>query len=556
LKEAMSRPPVCGRTFRGVTCRERGDHYCGPRVAYVVGFFRQLLVHTKGRWAKQPFELAEWQRDDIIGPLFGQVAWNAEAQCYARSYRLGWIELARKNGKSELLAGCALYLLVADGEEGAEIYGCARDRDQARKVFDVAARMVTLSPNLSKRLRVMPSSKRIVYERTGSYYEIVAADAAGNMGHNPSGVILDECHTQPDGRLWDAMRTGMGTRVQPLMIAATTAGNDRDSFAGLEHAENLRIAADPDRAPHRFVYIRNTPEAADPWDEAQWTHANPALGEFLSIDALRQEAIEARNDPAKENVYRQMRLNQWVSQATRWVSLERYDACCGDIALTPQWMDGRFDGRTAWCGLDLSARHDLTAWCTLLPPTDDDPVAHALWRCWIPEDTLDELDNATAGQARQWARAGWLTVTDGTVIHYERVYADILADAERFTIAEISYDKWSGEPVRQAIESKVGAPMVANEPSYSGMTTPLTELMSLTLSRGWAHHGNPIARWAFDAVEVRHASGNPDLIRPVKPARDATGKRIDPVIATALAVGGWKSRGQRPARKPRIVVAF
>jgi phage terminase large subunit-like protein len=382
--------------------------------------------------------------------------------------------------------------------------------------------------------------------------EIVAADAAGNLGHNPSCVLLDEVISQPNHLLWDAMRTAMGSRTQPLMVAATTAGSDSSSFAGREHAECAKIAEDPDRAPHRFVYMRNVPTDADPWDETQWTVANPALGDFLSIDALRDEALEARNDPSKSHAFRQYRLNQWVGSSHQWLAMDRYDACTGDIALAPDWFGERFDRRPVWCGLDLSARHDLTSWCVLVPPGDGDDMAHMLWRAWIPEGALSDLDRSTAGHASVWARQGWLTVTDGDVIDYERVYAAITEDAERYRIQEIAYDRWCGEPVRQALSDQIGATMVPVEQTYSGMTGPLTELMTLILSGRVEHHGNPLARWCFDNVEVRHAAGNPDLVKIVKPQRDAAGARIDAAVAAALAVGGWKIRGAK-ARRGTVV---
>ncbi|MBB5154971.1 terminase large subunit domain-containing protein [Saccharopolyspora phatthalungensis] len=316
-----TRLPECGFTLDGKSCRKRGNHFCRQRAAHAVAFCAELCVHTKDKWARRPFVLSTWQRSDIIEPLFGEVTWDPEWESYVRRYQIGWIELARKNGKSELLAFIALYLLVGDDVEGAEIYGCAMDRGQAAKVFDVAARMVKLSPVLSARLVVKDHIKRIIDERTGSYYEVVAADAAGNLGHNPHGVVFDEVLTQRDARLWDAMRTGMGTRMQPLMVAATTAGDDPASFARSEHNECVRIMDDPDRARHRFAYVRNVPEDADPWDERNWPKANPALGDFLSIRSLRQEAEEAKNDPSKENAFRQYRLNQWVQQAHRWMPM-------------------------------------------------------------------------------------------------------------------------------------------------------------------------------------------------------------------------------------------
>lgn len=264
------RLPVCGREFDGSRCRKRGTHFCVPRADHAQAFAGEICVHTKDRWARKPFILAPWQRDDIVRPLFGEVRWDAEASCYVRRFRIAWIEIARKNGKSELLAFVALYMLVGDGVESAEIYGCARDTEQAKLVFNVAARMVRLSPVLSRRLRVIKHSARIVDEKTNSVYAVVPSDALGNLGSNPSAVIFDEVLTQPNGDFWHAMRTGMGTRLEPLLIAATTAGNDPTSFAKAEHDECVKIAENPDRAPHRFVYLRNLPEDANPWGEANW----------------------------------------------------------------------------------------------------------------------------------------------------------------------------------------------------------------------------------------------------------------------------------------------
>ena len=201
-------------------------------------------MHTKSRWARRPFDLTTWQRNDIIAPLFGDVEWSPVAKDYVRRHRVAWIELARKNGKSELLAGMALILLVADDEEGAEVYGAAVDRDQASIVWQVAERMVTLSPTLSRRLRIFRNPKRIADERTGSFYQVLAGDALGNLGLNPHGVVFDEVHAQKSADLWNALRTSMGTRTQPLMVAATTAGNDPASFAATEHEYSVAVAAD------------------------------------------------------------------------------------------------------------------------------------------------------------------------------------------------------------------------------------------------------------------------------------------------------------------------
>jgi phage terminase large subunit-like protein len=542
--------PQCGYTFDDTTCEERGEHRCAPRVIKVVGFFRDVLVHTKGRWARQRFELADWQIFDIVAPLFGTIVWSAEAQQYVRRYRIAWIELARKNGKSELLAGVALYLLVADAEEGAEIYGCARDRDQARKVFDVAQRMVQLSPVLRKRLKVYAQAKRIVDESTGSYYEIVPADASGNLGHNPHGVVLDEVISQRDGSLWAAMRTAMGARTQPLMIAATTAGDDLQSFAYNEHSECERIEDDPERARHVFVHMRNTPRDADPYDEAGWRHANPALGSFLSLEALRDEAQEARNDPAKENAFRQFRLNQWVSQASRWMPMHLFDGATPDIWLTPDHDRRKLVGRTAFAGLDLAAKFDLCAFCLLFPPEqgdDDEGPIHALWRFWIPEDGLAKLDRLNDNKFARWAKAGWVTVTAGSVIDYDKVIEDIAADAAQFNIAALDADEWSMWPIITRIAQACSLDVEAGDVSvykntYDRMSPGMTDVLGWVQERRFAHHGNPVARFCFDACEVRRAPYDANLVRPVKPERSADRKRIDAVPTAAMAANAYRVR--------------
>ena len=351
----------CGYTFDGVSCSRSGPHFCEPRAAHVVAFFSEVLVHTKGTYARKPFHLTGWQADEIIRPLFGEVLWSDEHGCYVRRYRIAWIEIARKNGKSELLAGVMLYLLVADGEESGEIYGCAPDRDLAALVFDVAASMVRLSPVLSRRCTVKTHVKRIIDTKSNSYYQVIAADAAGALGSNPSGVAADEILAWRDRSMWDALRTGMGSgaRRQPLMVAATTAGNDSASFAADMHGQMVRTV-DTGRPEHVFAYIRNTPREADPWDESQWPYANPALGDFLSLPAMRQEAEEARESRPAENAFRQFRLNQWVQQATRWLRLDEWDATAGTVD------ESSLRGRRMWGGLDLAAVSDLSAWIMLV----------------------------------------------------------------------------------------------------------------------------------------------------------------------------------------------
>ena len=532
--------PECGHVVDDVTCTERGPHLCEPRANHVRMFFEEILVHTKGKYARKAFLLTVWQWEEIIRPLFGRVVWSSEHEQYVRRYSVAWIEIGRKNGKSELLAGIMLYLLVSDGEESAEIYGVARDKEQAALVFDVAAQMVLLSPVLSKRLEVKKANKRIIDPKRNGVYAVIAADAEGALGSNPSAVAADEILAWRDGSMWDAMDTGMGSdaRVQPMLVAATTAGTRSTKFALEMHDEMVRIVSDPDRAPHVFAFIRNTPNKADPWDEKNWYHANPALGDFLSLTKMREQALVARNTPARENAFRQFRLNQWVSQVSRWMPMHLWGECSGDIWLKPDHARDQFKGKPAWFGFDLAAKVDLTAWCVLVP---EDDLVHMLWRFWLPEAVLPKLDKENDGAFTRWAADGWISITEGNVVDYETIYADVGQDGADFKLIAGDADQWSMAPVIQEIESRVGVEdVLAYNNTFANMSPGLDDVMGLVMSRRLRHHSNPVATFCFESVEVAKASYNPDLIRPVKPDRKSSGMRIDAVPAAVMACNAWK----------------
>ena len=535
--------PVCGYVLDDVECGETGDHFCVPRANHAQAFFEELLVHTKGTYARKRFVLRPWQRDDIIRPLFGETVWSEEIQAFKRRYEVAWIEIARKNGKSELLAGIMLYLLVADGEESAEVFGVARNREQASLVYDVAAQMVRYSPVLAKRLKITAHKKRIFDEKTHSFYQVIAADAQSALGSNPSGVGADEILAWQNGGMWDSLRTGMGSgaRKQPLMVAATTAGNDPEGFAGLMHKEMQRVAEDPNRSPHVFVYLRNLPTEADPWDEKNWSVANPALGDFLSLESMRKQALEARNNPIAEMAFRQFRLNQWQNSTVRWMQMNRWDLCVGTVHQNGAATLTAFEGRECWFGLDLAARQDLTAMCYLFPSADG---VDLVWRFWAPEAAVARLDQLNSNRFTQFAKDGWLTITEGDVLDFERVYADIETDARRFTILGGDADKWSSDPVIQEIESRTYVNQIFSYSNdFTHMSDGMHRIFEMVTERQLRHHGNPLARFCFDACEARVAAYNPDLIRPDKPNRSTAAKRIDAVPAAIMAVNAWHTRG-------------
>ncbi|MFF4548599.1 terminase large subunit [Streptomyces sp. NPDC001406] len=546
------RGEVCGYTFRGVTCTKRAAHYCEPRADRVVRFFAELLVHTKGPHKRKPFVLKDWQEHEIVRPLFGEVLWSAEYGCYVRRYRIAYIVVARKNGKSELAAGLLLYLLVGDDEESAEVYGAAADTKQAGKVFEPALRMMQLQPLLTKRLKHNRNARRLIDEKTASYYEIITADAEGELGHNPHGFCLDEVLSQKDGSLWQALTTAVGARLQELLFAITTETNDSASFGADLIDEADRVMEDPKRAPHIFAYVRKAPRSQDeldrlrrlfpghpdlpvsldPWDEANWKWPNPGLDQFKSRDAMRRQALEARGDPHKENGFLQFQLNVRVQQVTRYIPMDLWDANCGEIAPTPEWVRVRLEGRQCWAGLDLSSKFDMTAWCLLFAD------GSVLWRFWVPESVVPVLDEHTNGRFTQWVADGWVTATDGNVIDYETVYGEIDEDNGDFVIVDVTYDRWCGENTRQAVEDRTGLDMIESGTTYDRMTQPMTELMRMLKAGELKHYANPVARWMADNLEAKHPADDPDRVRPVKPDRKKSGKRIDGMPALCFAIDG------------------
>lgn len=517
-----------------------------------MAFFAQLLVHTKGPLKRTPFELLDWQEHDIVRPLFGEVVWSAEWQCYVRRYRIAYIIVARKNGKSEIAAGIQLYMLVGDDEESAEVYCAAKDTKQAGKVFEPALRMTQLSPVLSKRLRHIKNARRLVDERSGSHYEILTADAKGELGHNPHCFNLDEVLSQPDGSMWETMTTAAGARLHELCYATTTETNEAGSFGADMIDEAERIQEDPARAPHVFAFVRKMPRSEDelarlrrlfpghpdlpvsldPWDETNWKWPNPALDQFKSRESMRRQALEARSEPQKENGFRQFQLNQRVQQVTRYVPMDLWQENVGEVAPDPDWLLPRLEGKQCWAGLDLSSKFDLTAWCLLFSD------GWALWRFWVPESVVPTLDKHTDGRFGQWVADGWVTATDGEVIDYESVYADIEADNDRFAITDVTYDRWSGEPARQEIEDRTGLDMIESGTTFERMTQPMNEFMRMLKARELRHGGNPVARWMADNLEAKRPRDDPDRVRPVKPERMKSGKRIDGMPALFFAIDG------------------
>jgi phage terminase large subunit-like protein len=455
---------------------------------------------------------------------------------------------------TEILAGIMLYLLCADGEESGEVYGVARDIKQAQLAFDVAKQMVYFSPSLSKRLKPESYKKRIYDLKTNSFYQVIAADAKSALGSNPSGVGADEILAWQSGDMWDSLRTGMGSgaRLQPLMVASTTAGADQESFAWQMHKKMEAALENPDSEEyhHIFVYLKNTPMDEDPWDEKNWPAANPALGTFLSWESMRKMAAEARNNPIAEMAFRQYKLNQWQSSNVRWMNMFLWDKP-GNKSNTFKTCDealNAFAGCECYFGLDLAAKQDLCSICYLFPSADPSYGVDVVWRHWMPEAMAKKLDRLNKGRfTTEFIRDGWLKVTEGDVLNFEEFYQDIANDSNRFVMLGGDVDKWCSEPVIQEMRIRTGIgveDIFAYDNQFAHMSDGMHRIFDMVSEGIFRHHGNPLARWCFDACEAKYKVDDPDQIKPVKPDRMLAEKRIDAVPSAIMAVNAWHTRDQ------------
>lgn len=485
---------------------------------YAVQFIN-CLKHTKGRWIGQPFELLPWQ-DRIIRDVFGTVKENGY-----RQYNTAYVEIPKKNGKSELAAGVALYMTCGDGEWGAEVYGCASDRQQASIVFDVAVDMVDQCPALKKRIKPVMSVKRLVYQPTNSFYQVLSAEAYTKHGLNVHAVIFDELHSQPNRELFDVMTKGSGdARTQPLFFLITTAGTDRHSVCFEQHqkAEDILLGRKID--PTFYPVIYGVPDDADWSLEEVWHQANPSLGYTIDIEKVRNAYLSAKDNAAEENIFRQLRLNQWVKQSTRWMQMEKWDACAFPVD-ERELLD-----RECYGGLDLSSSIDITAFVLVFPPRDDLEKYVILPYFWIPEENMVQRVRRDHVPYDVWEKQGMLMTTEGNVIHYGFIESYIDSLGKKFHIKEIAFDRWGAVQMVQNLE-ELGFTVVPFGQGFKDMSPPSKELMKLTLEQKLAHGGHPVLRWMMDNIFVRtDPAGN------IKPDKEKSTEKIDGAVAAVMAL--------------------
>lgn len=494
------------------------SHYDKAKADRAVTFIENLC-HTKGKWAGTRFWLLPWQ-EQLIRDIFGIVKPDGN-----RQFRTAFVEICKKVGKSELAAAIALYLLYADNEPSAEVYGAAADRQQASIVFDVAKQMVEMSPALMKRSKLMAATKRIVNYGNAGYYQVLSAEVGGKHGFSVSGLVFDEIHTQPNRQLYDVLTKGSSdARQNPLHFIITTAGNDRHSIAYELHTKAVDILEGRRVDPTFYPVVYGLKDDEDWEDEANWYKVNPSLGYTVDIERLRDAYREAKQNPADEVTFKWLRLNMWVSSTTAWIPDAIFMKGSDPIDMR------LLEGRDCYAGLDLSSTGDITALVLIFPPRDLDEKYILLPFFWVPEETIPQRVKANSVPYDVWEKQRHLLATEGNVIHYDFIEKFICDLAEKYHILEIAVDRWNATHMIQNLED-AGFTMVPFGQGFASMSTPTKEFYRLLMEGQIVHAGHPVLRWMAGNVVIET-----DAAENIKVTKAKSKEKIDGIVASIMAL--------------------
>lgn len=484
------------------------------KVDKVVNFIRRLR-HFTGTHNGKPFELLPYQFW-IICSIFGFYYKGTDKRVTNYVY----IELARKQGKTALAAAIALYMLVADGEHGSEVEMVANSAKQAKICFDMSSNFLQSVDRKGKYFKRYRD--KIKFDYTKSFLQVLSSDASGNDGYNSNCFILDECHEQPDSRLWDVMCSSQGMRQNPLAIIITTAGFNLYGFCYQYRNTCTEILSGAKEDDSQFTAIYTLDDGDDWTDENVWIKANPSLNHTVYKDYLRQQVTKAKNNATLEVGARTKNFNQWLSSSDIWINNNILLSRTEDVNLNDYKDD------SCYMGVDLASVSDMTALSVMIPK-DDKLIFKTFY--YLPQSALS--DNVNAELYKQWKRQGYLTITDGNVTDYDYILRDILKVNECLYINQIAYDQYNA--TQWAINATTeGLPLEPYSQALWHFNRPTKEFERLVKSNKIIIDNNPITRWCFSNVVLKFDHN--DNCKPVK-AQDM--QKIDGVIAMLEALGSY-----------------
>lgn len=488
--------------------------------------FAKLLRHWQGKKSGTRFVPEPWQDQLLLAPLFG---WYRETDDgLRRRFTVAYVEIPRKNGKSFCASVIGNQGLVADGEQGPEVYAAATTRDQAAIVFKDAQN--TLRPSLELMQHVRIQRHAIMCPANNGAFSAVSADYNFLQGKKPSRVIIDELHAHKTRDVWDALLTGMGARRNPLLFAITTAGFDRSSICWEQHEAARRILEGHDTEDSYFCFVSNAEMSDDICDPQVWWKSNPNLGVSLEREFLETESRKAARSPQYENTFRRLHLNIWTEQAVRWLPMHEWDACDSRPI-----DDAELYGRPCYGGLDIAQTRDTTSMVLVFPMDDGSFVLRPT--IWIPRDAVDDRAEQDRRQIKSYAANHWIRETEGNIADLDgKIPDDILDETSKFDVKAIAYDPWHAEGLRQKLINR-GMPddvLVKFRQTIGTFAGPTKEFERLVLSHKIRHGGNPVLRFMASNVAVKFDSSS--NMKPVKPEASA---KIDGIVAAIMGLGAF-----------------
>jgi len=500
-------------------------HYDEEAAMGAVYFIEDYCTHVKGELGGKPFILEEWQKDEIIKPLFGWKDQNG-----LRRYRELFIFLPRKNGKSPLSAAILLALFMLDKEPGAEIYAAANDREQVRPVHDTMKGMVRQSPELNERLKVFQSS--ITKVDNMSFIKAITAEAGTKHGFNASAFIYDELHAAKDGELLEVLETAVAARRQPLEIIITTAGFDKESICYRKYDYACKVR-DGILEDDRFLpVIYEAPPDADIKDPETWAIANPNLDVSVKRDYFENYMVKMAADPTLENAFRRLHLNQWTGSETAWIPDGDWMRC-GD-----EFDSAFLEGQECYAGLDLSKSHDLSSFVLFFP--DIDGENYILPFFWCPEDEIVRRSLKDDVPYDTWAKQGYIEPTEGNVIDYDTIERRIVELSQKYVIKSIAFDRKYAIQIISNLINKHDLECSEFAQGPISFNPPIIEMENQIRAGVFNHGGHPILRWNVSNVMVTMDDNENKKFNKRK-----SKEKIDGAVAMAMAVGEWMDATQR-----------
>lgn len=487
--------------------------------------FIECLPHIKGQWARQRLKitLEDWQIF-IVCNLFGWV----EKTTGLRRFITCYLEVARKNAKSTLAAGIALYMLAADGEPGAEVYSAATTGDQARIVFDVARQMVLREADFV-RGGIDPQRHGLYMPADARKFEPLNAEGSTLDGLNPHCTIIDELHAHKRRDVYDVLDTARGARDQSLLASITTAGSDRAGICYEQRTYVVKVLEGVFEDERYFGVIYTLDDDDDWTDPAVWPKANPNYGVSVLPEDFERSAREAMNKPSAQNNFLTKRLNVWVNADSAWMDMRAWDRCAD-----PTLNIDEFEGKDCIAAFDLASKVDIAAKIRLF---QRDAKYFVFGSYYLPEQAVEDGRNS---QYSGWSRMGRLIVTDGNVVDYERIETDLKEDAGRFSLIEAPYDPFQAMQFSQRMMSE-GINMVEMRPTVLNFSEPMKELEKLVLEGKLQHDGDPVLAWMVSNV-VCHRDAKDNIY----PRKEREENKIDGVVALIMALGRAMAAQQHP----------